>query len=259
MTYGAFGETEVDKQYQTAHLWEPGIDLEEMVRRIANLPLICHPGESWVYSVATDVVGRLVEVISGMDLADYLQEKIFAPLGMIDTSFSVPDNKIARLTTCYAQTEKERLAVYDLSENSSYRKTTLYSGGGGLVSTLEDYLKFAQLVLNRGELNGVRLVGPKTLELMGSNHIPANLFPLAVMDPFPGFGFGLGFSVLMDIAQTQALGSVGTLGWSGMASTTFWVDPQEDLIAILMTQFVPLDPFYLQEDFRNLIYQALID
>jgi CubicO group peptidase (beta-lactamase class C family) len=122
---------------------------------------------------------------------------------------------------------------------------------------LEDYLQFTRLILNGGELNGVRLLGRKTMELMGSNHIPAKLLPLDVT--FPGFGFGLGFSVQMDVPQTQALGSVGTIGWGGLASTTFWVDPQEDLIAILMTQFIPLDEFNLHADFRNLVYQAMIE
>ena len=259
LTYGAFGETEVDKLYQAADLFDKNQTLEEMVRKIAGLPLVCHPGEHWIYSVSTDVVGRLVEVLSGMDLADFLQEKIFDPLGMVDTAFSIPDEKIGRLMSCYAQTEEEKFILQDPGENSSYRNVRLYSGGGGLLSTLKDYLQFARLVLNRGELDGVRLVGHKTVELMGSNHIPANLLPLAVTDPFPGFGFGLGFSVLLDVPQTQALGSVGTVGWGGLASTTFWVDPQEDLIAILMTQLIPLDEFNLQADFRNLVYQALIE
>jgi CubicO group peptidase (beta-lactamase class C family) len=259
LTYGAFGEAAVDKLYQQANLFDKNQTLEEMVKKIASLPLVCHPGDRWIYSVSTDVVGRLVEVISGMSLADYLQTEIFSPLGMVDTAFSVPADKTKRLTTCYAETETERLAVYDPIENSAFQDVTLYSGGGGLVSTLEDYLQFSRLVRNRGELNGVRLAGRKTLELMGANHIPANLLPLAVTDPFPGFGFGLGFSVMTDVAQTQVLGSVGTMGWGGLASTTFWVDPQEALIAILMTQYIPMEPFPLQADFRNLVYQALID
>ena len=258
LTYGFFGETDVDKLYQSANLFDNSQTLEEMVKKVADFPLICHPGERWVYSVSIDVAGRLVEVLSGISLADFLQEKIFDPLGMVDTSFSIPEEKIGRLTSCYAQTEQEKLFLDDPGENSAYRNVRLYSGGGGLLSTLEDYRRFARLVLNWGELDGVRLVGRKTLELMGSNHIPANLLPLAVTDPFPGFGFGIGFSVLMDISQTQALGSVGTLGWSGMASTDFWVDPQEDLIAIIMTQLIPLDEFNLHADFRNLVYQALI-
>ena len=259
LTYGAFGETTVDKRYQAANLFEKNQTLAEMVQKIAGLPLVKHPGEQWIYSVSTDVVGRLIEVISGMTLGDYLEEQIFAPLGMVDTGFSVPDEKLQRLTTCYAETEQEQLAVYDSRDGSIFQDVKLHSGGGGLVSTLADYLQFARLMRNQGALNGVRLVGRKTIELMTANHIAPHLFPLAVTDPFPGFGFGLGVSVVMDVPMTQELGSVGSFGWGGLASTTFWVDPQEELIAILMTQYIPLNPFPLQADFKTLVYQALIN
>ncbi|MCJ7701421.1 MAG: beta-lactamase family protein, partial [Anaerolineales bacterium] len=154
LTYGSFGETEVDKLYQAANLFDKNRDLAEMVRQIASLPLLYHPGEGWVYSVATDVVGRLVEVLSGQTLAEYLEEYIFRPLGMVDSFFSVPADKVGRLSTCYAETETQKMAVYDGSENSAFRNISLYSGGGGLVSTLQDYLQFARLVLNRGYLDG---------------------------------------------------------------------------------------------------------
>ncbi|MBI9042941.1 MAG: beta-lactamase family protein [Anaerolineaceae bacterium] len=259
LTYGVFGETEVDKQYQAANLWQPGIDLQEMVRRIAGLPLICHPGERWVYSVSTDVLGRLVEVLSGKRLDAYLQEKVFAPLGMEDTSFSVPDEKVERLTTCYVETEKEKIVVFDSVEKSAFRDVSLFSGGGGLVSTLKDYLQFVRLVLGKGALDDVRLIGRKTFDLMAGNHIPQGLLPFMSPEPALGMGFGLGFSVIMDAVQTGKPGSVGTLGWGGMASTVFWVDPQEELIAILMTQLVPMDRLRLEDDFRTLVYQAMID
>ncbi len=257
LTYGAFGETEVDKQYQKVDLFNKNQTLAEMVHKIASLPLLYHPGEGWVYSVSTDVVGRLVEVISGMSLADYLQEKIFAPLGMVDTSFSVPADKINRMTTCYGETEEEKLAVFDPMIKCAFQDVALYSGGGGLISTLADYLQFARLVRNRGELNGVRLLGRKTLDLMATNHVPMELFPLTIANPMLGTGFGLGFSVTMDVAQTQEMGSVGAIGWGGMASTLFWVDPVEELIGIMMTQYVAIEPIMLQPDFRNLVYQAL--
>ena len=259
LTYGIFGDTEVDHLVEEAHLFDKNIDLAEMVHRITQLPLLYHPGERWVYSVATDVVGRLIEVFSGQSLADFLQENIFEPLGMVDTSFSVPASKVQRLSTCYAETEKEKLAVYDGSENSIYRNVNLYSGGGGLVSTLEDYLQFANMVLNKGILNGLRLLGRKTMELMRMNHLPASLLPMSIQEPIPGVGFGLGFSVLQDITQTLVMGSPGSHGWSGLAGTTFWVDPQEELIAILLTQYIPLVPFSLHADFKTLVYQALID
>jgi CubicO group peptidase (beta-lactamase class C family) len=258
LTYGFMAETEVDKLYQGVDLFNKNQPLEEMVRKIAGLPLLYHPGEGWVYSVATDVVGRLVEVISGLSLADYLQMYIFAPLGLVDTAFSVAEHQLDRLTTCYGETDKEKLAVFDPMTKSAFRDVALHSGGGGLVSTLVDYLKFCRLIRNRGELDGVRLLGRKTWDLMGSNHVNPALFPLAIGEPMPGIGFGLGFSVTVDAAKTQALGSAGTLGWGGMASTTFWVDPVEELIAILMTQYVPIEPFNLQPDFRTLVYQALV-
>ena len=206
LTYGIFGETEVDKLYQAADLNEKGIDLQEFVKRIARLPLVFHPGEDWVYSYATDVVGRLVEVFSGMSLAEYLDTKIFGPLGMVDTAFSVPPEKIARFSACYAETKTEKMALYDDAENSTYREVTRYSGGGGLVSILEDYLQFARLLSNGGELNGTRLLGRKTLEMMTMNHLPASLLPFSIQQPNPGLGFGLGFSVLMDVPQYQVLG-----------------------------------------------------
>jgi len=259
LTYGAFGTTAVDKLYLAANLWEKGIDLKEMTRRIANLPLLYHPGDKWVYSVATDVVGRLIEILSGLPLAEYLREKIFIPLGMGDTAFSVSPEKVRRLATCYAETETEKMAVYDRPENSAFRDVSLYSGGGGLVSTLEDYLRFARLMLNHGELDGVRLLGRKTVELMTMNHLPASLLPFAIAEPIPGLGFGLGVAPIMDVAQFQNLGSKGSYGWSGLASTTFWVDPQEDLIAILLTQYIPIEPIPLHPNFRSLVYQALID
>jgi CubicO group peptidase (beta-lactamase class C family) len=258
-TYGAFGDSEVDRLLMDADIFDKRITLEEMVHRIASLPLLYHPGERWVYSVATDVVGRLVEVLSGQSLADFLDEHIFKPLEMVDTAFSVPPGKLARLSTCYTETETEKIVVNDGVENSTYRHVNCYSGGGGLVSTLEDYFNFASLVSNRGTLNGTRLLGRKTLELMRTNHLPGKLLPMIIQEPILGYGFGLGFSVLLDVAQSQAQGSAGSHGWSGLASTTFWVDPVEDLIAILMTQYIALNPFPLQADFRSLVYQALVD
>ncbi len=259
LSYGAFGDSEVDRLMMAANIFDKSITLAEMVRRIASLPLLYHPGERWVYSVATDVVGRLVEVLSGQSLADFLDEHIFTPLGMADTGFSVPSEKLARLSTCYAETETEKIVVNDGVENSTYRNVRCYSGGGGLVSTLEDYFRFATLVSNLGTANGTRLLGRKTLELMRINHLPRKLLPMVIQEPIPGYGFGLGFNVLLDVAQTQSLVSVGSNGWSGWASTTFWVDPMEDIIAILMTQYIALNPFPLHADFRSLVYQALID
>jgi CubicO group peptidase (beta-lactamase class C family) len=246
--------------YRQADIFDPDITLEEMIRRIADLPLANQPGQVWRYSVATDVVGYLVEVISDMSLAEFFDEKIFRPLGMEDTSFSVPPDKMDRFATLYGKTEKSALDLIDTATGGDYINIRLYSGGHGLVSTTADYLRFAQLVLNKGELDGVRLLGPKTMELMTTNHVPPALMPIAMgEEQMPGFGFGLGFSVMMDVAQSGMLGSVGLHGWGGWANTHFWIDPQEQLIGILMLQHVPSSTYPVTNDFRTLVYQALID
>jgi CubicO group peptidase (beta-lactamase class C family) len=261
LSYGGYEETHtpVDKLYDQADVFNTDMTLQEMMRRIADLPLVHQPGEVWRYSVATDVVGRLIEVISDMTLADFLDEKILRPLGMEDTAFSVPADKMGRFATLYGMTEKGALEVIDTVVGGDYVTVRLHAGGHGLVSTAADYLRFAQLVLNRGELNGVRLLGRKTMELMTTNHIPPALLPLEMVDPWPGFGFGLGFRVLLDVPQAGVMGSVGSHGWAGWASTYFWVDPQEQLIGILLLQYIPSGTYPISEDFRTAVYQALIE
>ena len=260
LSYGDDEDSPVDGLYREADLFNGGITLEEMIRRIADLPLANQPGQVWRYSVATDVVGYLVEVISDMSLAEFFDEKIFRPLGMEDTAFSVPPDKMERFATLYGKTEKGALEVIDTATGGNYFNVRLHSGGHGLVSTTADYLRFAQLVLDKGELDGVRLLGPKTMELMTTNHMPPALMPIAMgEEQMPGFGFGLGFSVMMDVAQSGMMGSVGLHGWGGWANTHFWVDPQEQLIGILMLQYVPSGTYPVTNDFRTLVYQALID
>ena len=262
LSYGGYEEplTPVDELYDQADLFNSDIMLQEMVRRIADLPLVYQPGQAWWYSVATDVVGYLVEVISGMSLDDFFEERIFKPLGMEDTAFSVPPEKINRLATLYGKTEKGALEVIGTDAGGEYLYVRLYSGGSGLVSTTADYLRFAQLVLNKGELDGVRLLGRKTMELMTINHLPSALLPMTMgEEQMPGFGFGLGFSVMMDITQSGMMGSVGLHGWGGGANTHFWVDPQEQLIGILMLQYLPTGTYPVTNDFRTLVYQALVD
>jgi len=260
LSYGDDEDSPVDELYRQADIFNTDIALEQMIRRIADLPLANQPGQVWRYSVATDVVGYLVEVISDMSLAEFFDEKIFRPLGMEDTSFSVPPNRIDRFATLYGKTEKGALDLIDTATGGSYFNVHLHSGGHGLVSTTADYLRFAQLVLDKGELDGVRLLGPKTMELMTTNHLPPALMPIAMgEEQMPGFGFGLGFSVMMDVAQSGMMGSVGLHGWGGWANTHFWVDPQEQLIGILMLQYVHSGTYLVTNDFRTLVYQALID
>lgn len=236
----------------------PDLTLAEWIGTIARLPLAYHPGTRYRYSVATDVLGYLVQVVSGLPFADFLQERIFAPLGMNDTYFTLPAEKLNRFATNYGPKEGGGLQVIDAPQNSRYvRPTQRPSGGGGLLSTSGDYLRFTQLLLNRGELDGVRLLGRKSVELMTTNHLPDGIY--VDNDPTTGLGFGLGVSVLLDLGKGQTLGSVGTYGWGGAANTNFWIDPREEMIGILMLQFMPSGTYPVTPDFRILAYQALVD
>jgi CubicO group peptidase (beta-lactamase class C family) len=259
LSYG-FEEVYIDELYRK-HVWaarEADADptLESLVHEMAKLPLASQPGTRFRYSVATDVVGYLVQVISGMPFDEFLRQRVFEPLGMVDTDFWVPPAKIERFATTYGPGEEGGLKVVDAPQTSHYaRPTRNPSGGGGLVSTTGDYLRFAQMLLNKGELDGVRLLGRKTVELMTVNHLPAGVHPFENT----GSGFGLGVSVLLDLGQSQVPGSVGTFGWGGAANTDFWVDPQEEMVGILMLQFMPGGTYPVTQDFRALSYQALVD
>jgi CubicO group peptidase (beta-lactamase class C family) len=251
----------VDKLYDEADLFNSKITNAEVIARLASLPLMFHPGIRWHYSMATDVAGYLVEVLSGMPLADFMQENIFSPLGMVDTAFEIDPAKLGRFCTLYGKTPDSSFGVLDLPVSSQYLPpVALHSGGSGLVSTTDDYLQFARCILNKGELDRVRLLGPKTIAMMTCNHLPLSLPPIAFegLEPMLGMGFGLGFSVMLDPAQTGVMGSVGDHGWGGYAETFFWIDPQEELIAILMTQYLPSQTYPIRKEFRTAVYQALI-
>ncbi len=256
LTYPWQAATQVGAMYAEGDLWAG--DLHDMIAGLLKYPLAYQPGTTWHYSMATDVVGRLVEIISGMTLAEFLQARIFAPLGMVDTAFDVPQDKMGRFATLYNWNEAEgKLATGDRPPKTEYaRPKKLYSGGGGLVSTLGDYYRFTQMLLNKGELDGVRLLGRKTVELMTINHLPPGM---RITTRFGGHGFGLGAAVLVDAAQFGELGSVGSYYWDGAANTVFWIDPKEDLLGVLMTQFMPCFRFPLDTDLRLLAYQAIID
>lgn len=263
LSYGGYEESQspVDRLYDEADLFNSKITNAELTKRIANLPLMFHPGEKWHYSVATDIVGYLVEVLSDKPLADFMQEKIFGPLGMLDTAFYIDPSKLNRFCTLYGKTADSEFGVLDLPDSSEFLPPVVtHSGGSGLVSTTSDYLQFAQCVLNKGELNGVRLLGPRTVELMTSNHLPVELFPISYegMEPMLGMGFGLGFGVMLDPSQSGMMGSIGDHGWGGYAETYFWIDPQEEMIAILMSQYQPSQTYPIRKEFRTAVYQALI-
>ncbi|MDK1023167.1 MAG: serine hydrolase domain-containing protein [Gammaproteobacteria bacterium] len=264
-TYGFMRTSVVDTLYRDKGLEESNT-LAEMVTKLSELPLLFSPGSRWSYSVATDVCGYLVELISGERFDQFLQEQIFEPLGMLDTGFSVPESKVHRLAANYERTADDGLQLTDSPETSRYtQEVTYFSGGGGLVSTARDYLRFAQMLLNKGELEGERILGRKTVELMTSNHLPDNGDltsmgqPVFSETPYDGIGFGLGFSVMLDPATAQILGTPGEFAWGGAASTYFWVDPGEELIAILLTQLMPSSSYPIRREFRVLVYQSIIE
>jgi CubicO group peptidase (beta-lactamase class C family) len=269
LTYGFMERTNVDAAYRklgVADRAKPGNTLQQMIDTLAELPLEFSPGTRWNYSVSTDALGYLVEVISGQRFDAYLHDQILAPLGMHDTSFTVADTQIQRFTCNYLRQPDGSLQLIDAPEQSQYRTCSLFSGGGGLVSTARDYFRFALMLRNGGELDGVRLLGRKTIELMTRNHLPGgqDLTQLAQAGVFTetayaGVGFGLGFSVLLDTSRAQIVGTPGEYAWGGAASTAFWVDPGEDLITIFMTQLMPSSSYPLRRQLRTLTYAALID
>lgn len=261
--YGLFTDHPVEDLIRASRFMSPSVGLlvplDEFAARLAEIPLSNQPGARWRYSLATDVLGYLVQVISGVPFDTYLAENIFAPLGMCDTAFFVPAAKLDRFTACYMSNPKGGLLLADAPAKSIYlneRRTP--SGGGGLVSTTADYLRFAQMLLNRGELEGVRIVGPRTLALMTQNHLPPSLLPLKLgPEAVPGDGFGLGVSVRIG-PDSGTIGSIGMYGWGGAASTRFYVDPAEDMVSIFMPQLLAVvDP--IRPTFQNLVYQSLID
>jgi CubicO group peptidase (beta-lactamase class C family) len=244
-----------------------GTTLETLVDHLADVPLRFHPGTHWLYSWSTDVCARLVEVLSGQRFDDYLRATIFEPLGMVDTGFSVPDDQIDRFAACYKRDADKRLVLQDDPLESRYRRQPSFlSGGGGLVSTTADYLRFCLMLLGGGELDGVRILGRKTVELMSANHLPGGGELSAFALPggygevgFAGMGFGLTVAVNLGPAATGVVGSAGEYMWGGAASTLFWIDPAEDLVVVFMTQFIPSRTFNFRGQIKTLVYPAIVD
>ncbi|MDH3643345.1 MAG: beta-lactamase family protein [Gammaproteobacteria bacterium] len=269
LTYGFMNSHPVDAVYRANEIggMAVGGTLEEMVTKLADIPLQFTPGSQWNYSVSTDVLGYLVQLFSGRDLDEYVAERITSPLGMADTGFMVPANKLERFAACYERVRRDdSFRLQDDPEQSSYlKRPTFFSGGGGMVSSLDDYHQFTKMLLGRGELAGVRLLGRKTVEYMTRNHMPGNC-DLAAMGqpvfsetPYEGIGFGLGFSVVVDPAAANVLDSPGEFAWGGAASTYFWIDPLEELIVIFMTQLLPSSSYPIRRQLKTLVYQALVD
>jgi CubicO group peptidase (beta-lactamase class C family) len=242
-----------------------GFDLAACVRAWAELPLTFQPGAEWNYSVATDVLGRLVEVISGQSLDTFFAERIFRPLGMTDTAFWCPEAQQGRMAALYTGAPGAKAVRNDGLGKLGLKPPTWLSGGGGLVSTTRDYTRFTWMLLNGGELDGVRLLAPRTVRYMTRNHLPGGedlaAFgrPLFAETRFDGVGFGLGFGVVVDPVAYRTLTSVGEYHWGGMASTLFWVDPAEHLTVVFMTQLLPSSTHPIRSQLRQLVYQSLVD
>ncbi|MEM9351698.1 MAG: serine hydrolase domain-containing protein [Planctomycetota bacterium] len=260
LTYGIFGNTPVDKLYRKAGILSPVLNLEKTVDRIAKLPLLYQPRERFTYSVATDVLGRLVEVKSATTLDRFFAERIFEPLGMEDTGFYAPKGEADRLASSYGNKPSDGgLTPIDVGSYSMFRhKPLLLSGGGGLVSTAGDYLRFLQMLLNEGELDGTRLLEPQSVAEMTRNQLPDAAYPLDVMGVRPGVGFGLGFYAVVERTDYNKESAIGEYGWDGAASTHFWVSPEDELAVVALSQKMPFT-FRLKEAVQPLVYNAIVD
>jgi CubicO group peptidase (beta-lactamase class C family) len=265
LTYDFLEATEIDRAYREMKVARvsKGSTLQDMIDQLAQLPLEFSPGERWNYSVATDVLGYLIEVISGRSLPDFLHSTIFEPLGMVDTGFNIAPEKAGRLASCYQRDMNKQLELTDDGQDSHYRDRTFFSGGGGLLSTATDYLRFCKMLLAGGTLDGRRVIGSRTLNLMTRNHLPGgqdmSRFALGSFSEtaYNGVGFGLGFANRLDPAANGSPCSEGSYYWGGLASTLFWVDPREELIVIFMTQLIPSSIFNFRGQLESIIYGAL--
>jgi CubicO group peptidase (beta-lactamase class C family) len=253
-TYGEFSNTVVDSVYrQREVLYQP--TLEDVVAQLGEIPLAYQPGTRWHYSVSADVLARFVEVVSGQSFEAFLRERIFEPLGMLDTGFDVPASKRDRFARTYGHSGPAR--VLSLGDTVGVTPPLgNFSGGAGLMSTAHDYARFAQMLLNGGELDGVRILGRKTIEMMTVNHLEEGI-PTGFLQP--GWGFGLGFTVKVEAGEDGMPDSVGSYSWIGVQGTSFWIDPEEDLVGVFMVQIRPNRDIVFRQQFRRLVYQALIE
>lgn len=269
LTYDFMASHPVDAMYRNrkiAGVRSEGVTLTEFTEQLFDLPLVCQPGSHWNYSVSTDVLGRVIEIISGQTLDSFLRDRIFAPLGMVDTDMTVHDDKLERLTHSYQKDPLSgKINLFDAPETSTFRVGRRFmSGGGGLVSTMPDYFKFAEMLRHRGQLEGVRILSPKSVEKMTSNQLPDNgtLLDRAMPGSFSevtyaGTGFGLGVSVITNPGITTATTSRGNFAWGGLASTYFWVDPVEELTVILMCQLIPSGTYPIRTQLQQMLYAAM--
>jgi CubicO group peptidase (beta-lactamase class C family) len=266
LTYDFQDRTNVDAAYRERKLetLRPTRNLDDFAAVLGEVPLEFSPGEAWNYSVSTDIVGLVVQRVSGLALADFLETRIFAPLGMVDTAFQVPPEKRERLTDAWALHTKKGRVLFDTAVKSSWLEPPLLAGGGGgLVSTLADYHRFCRMMLGGGALDGVRILGRKTIDLMTRNHLPGgadlqslsrSMFSEAI---YAGQGFGLGFAVNLDPAKSMVPGSAGEYYWGGIFSTYFFIDPVERVSMIFMTQLMPSSSYPIRRQLKTMVYAAL--
>jgi CubicO group peptidase (beta-lactamase class C family) len=267
LTYGFHHATPVDAMYRAGGFeWgsPPGLDNEGICNLFASFPLLFQPGSEWNYGVSTDVLGRVVEVVSGQSLDVFFQERVFGPLGMDDAAFHAKD--VERLAALYIPMPGTQQAMrMDAMGDAAKSKPDYLSGGGGVVASAADYHRFSQMLLNGGELDGARLLGTRTVEYMAQNHLPGGQDleqfgrPLFAETSFAGVGFGLGFSVVQSAIDNKVLSSDGEFAWGGAASTAFWVDPEEQITALFMTQLLPSSTHPIRPQLKQLVYQALVD
>ena len=258
LTYGFFGDEAVDRLYNESDFFNRAEGLDDFARLAAELPLLASPGDRWNYSISTDILGRVVEVASGQPLDAFFRARIFDPLGMDDTAFVVPADKRGRFTGHYA-VQDGALALVDSPLEGEYTQAPPWlSGGGGLTSTASDYIRFAQMLLQDGQLGDTRLLAPETVRMMRSNRLPEALVPIQLGTYLsPGYGFGLGFAVVVDAAASPEPDNDGVFRWAGAANTFFWIDPQAELIGMVWTQINPFAAYDLEREFQTLVYEAL--
>ncbi|HET6182539.1 MAG TPA: serine hydrolase domain-containing protein [Acetobacteraceae bacterium] len=270
LTYGFMNRTSVDRayrHYKVADFTTEG-GLEAMIEQLSKLPLDFSPGTAWNYSVSIDVMGYLVQKLSGMKFGEFLRTRLFEPLGMKDTAFWCPPEKIGRFASCYMPGENGRLKLQDDAERSTYAAPpNLESGGGGLVSTAHDYMRFCRMMVAGGTLDGVQILSPKTVALFSLNHLPGNKELAELTTPglfseggYNGIGFSIGCGVNIDVAKTRLPGTLGEYFWGGAAATAFWIDPREELAVVFMTQVIGSDArLTLRRDLRTLVYSAMTE
>ena len=258
LTYGFFGNSPVDHLYNESGFFTQSVGLEDFAQRVAGLPLLASPGERWNYSVSTDILGRVIEVASGQSFDAFLQERIFDPLGMEDTAFMVAAEDRGRFMANYGSPDGA-LQMVDSPDDGQYTRPPAWlSGGGGLASTASDYIRFAQMLLGDGVLGDVRILAPETVAMMRSNRLPDAMVPIQLGTYLsPGYGFGLGFAVAVDAEGTPEPDNNGVFRWAGAANTFFWIDPEDELIGLVWTQFDAFSAYNLEREFQTLVYEAI--